>query len=320
MYNQIRSEKRNVSSAKMECEEKIVTMYCNRFDFNRFDFYFGSYLAGLWEGDGHVSLKDKRVVHPKPTFHITFHKKDLPLAKKLLAWIAVRVASANVGSVYEHKYNNSCVLNIYSVSGLIVVVCLIQRHLRTPKGQKINTIVEWLNAKHNAQIIKKDVTLQPVAQSAWFAGFVDADGCFSIDLRRTPRFKLSCNMQLNQRQICPVSGQSYRPCLDKLVYFLCARKLYLIKPNKGKSYFAIKASSAKSKNILRYYFTRWPLLSSKHHDYHVWCSVDNVIRNGHASTKVNIIENLKQAMNNKRLSFDWSHLEEYERRFVFTRS
>lgn len=42
---------------------------------------FGSYLVGLWEGDGHVAIKDKR--SPKPTWHITFNLCSAPLAEKL---------------------------------------------------------------------------------------------------------------------------------------------------------------------------------------------------------------------------------------------
>ena len=38
----------------------------------------GPYLAGLWEGDGHISFGDGY-----PDFAISFHIKDKPLAYKL---------------------------------------------------------------------------------------------------------------------------------------------------------------------------------------------------------------------------------------------
>lgn len=273
------------------------------------DQYLGPYLAGLFEGDGHVAIKDKSLKHPKPTFHITFHKKDLPLAQKLYDLIACRAGSGKVGSIFVHKYNNSCVLNIYSVPGLIAVVNLINGCLKTPKRFSITRIIDWLNAKHGACLVQKNVCVKPVGQNAWFAGFTDADGSFGIDLRRVPRFKLSCQWQLNQRQIDPATGFSYAPCLNKLVAFLGSRRLYLITPKKGNSYFAIKATSAKSKQILRDYYTRMPLQSSKRYDYFAWCTVDDMIYSSHASKKVDQIELLIMTMNTKRSSFDWSHLE-----------
>lgn len=277
---------------------------------NNFD--FGSYLAGLFEGDGHVAIKDKRLAHPKPTFHITFHKKDLPLAKKLYHLISMRCGAAAlknpVGSVFVHKYNNSCVLNIYSVRGLITVVKLINGHLKTPKASSIRVIINWLNTKHRANLVQKRLCAKPIGQSAWLAGFTDADGSFGIDLRQQPRLKLSCQWQLNQRCVCPFSGFSYHSCLNNLAHFLCTR-LYEIRPKSGNNYYAIKVTSAKSKQILRSYYTRWPLLSSKRRDYQAWCHVDNIIANDLIKSEIKQIEFLKRSMNNKRSFFDWSHLE-----------
>lgn len=37
----------------------------------------GHYLAGLWEGDGNINIKDKN--YPKPTIHISISSKSLVL-------------------------------------------------------------------------------------------------------------------------------------------------------------------------------------------------------------------------------------------------
>jgi hypothetical protein len=42
---------------------------------------FGHYLAGLFEGDGHIIIPNTGA---KPSFHITFSIKNLILAQKLL--------------------------------------------------------------------------------------------------------------------------------------------------------------------------------------------------------------------------------------------
>lgn len=60
----------------------------------------GSYLAGLWEGDGSTAIKNKN--YAKPSFHITFHMQQLPYAKKLLQVIARQCkASSCVGIPFK---------------------------------------------------------------------------------------------------------------------------------------------------------------------------------------------------------------------------
>ena len=46
----------------------------------------GAYLAGLYEGDGHISIFNKDSKH-NPRFNITFNLKDKPLADRLLLLI-----------------------------------------------------------------------------------------------------------------------------------------------------------------------------------------------------------------------------------------
>lgn len=58
---------------------------------------FASYLAGLWEGDGQITLA-KRSSRGKcintPALHITFKKSNRPLVKKIISywggWIRVK--------------------------------------------------------------------------------------------------------------------------------------------------------------------------------------------------------------------------------------
>lgn len=43
----------------------------------------GSYLAGLFEGDGHISISKPDAKYKNLSLSITFHLKDLPLAERL---------------------------------------------------------------------------------------------------------------------------------------------------------------------------------------------------------------------------------------------
>jgi hypothetical protein len=53
-----------------------MTIYNNLAIYKNEDL-LGSYLAGLWEGDGHALVPK---TNARPSLHITFNIKDLPLA------------------------------------------------------------------------------------------------------------------------------------------------------------------------------------------------------------------------------------------------
>ena len=128
----------------------------------------GSYLAGLWEGDGHITIKKKI----KPSFHINFNIKDAAVAKKLLNYITHK-CTAMAGSIRYQTEKNICVLNIWSVEGLKFIVSLINGKLRTPKVYQINIIIDWLNNNHNAGIVKTMRNWENITKDAWLAGFID---------------------------------------------------------------------------------------------------------------------------------------------------
>ena len=74
---------------------------------------FNSYLAGLFEGDGHIWLPNinwKKKKH-NPRFCITFALKNEPLAKKILEII-------EYGHIRYKQKENACVLIVSPVKGL----------------------------------------------------------------------------------------------------------------------------------------------------------------------------------------------------------
>lgn len=70
----------------------------------------------------------------------------------------------------------------------------------------------------------------------------------------------------------------------------------------------IKATSRKSKQILRRYFDTYPLLTSKYLDYKDWCAVDDLLENKNHRKHLNQIQALKGSMNNCRQRLTWYHL------------
>jgi LAGLIDADG endonuclease len=290
----------------MPCMKSMVSTKQKAHVYND-DRLFGHYLAGLWEGDGNINIKDK--FSPKPSVHITMHKQQAFYVKKLLCILRRRCNNDPVGSVHIRRNNNSCVLNIFTPRGLKCMVDLIHDKLRTPKAYHLNLVVDWLNAHYKA-------SLSPVSQYArldmntpWFAGFADADACFGIDLRLKPRLKVSCQFQINQRMQDPRSSLSYGPIFNSIAHVLGVKCHTLIEKSSGRYYYVVKASSLKSKQILRSYFDTYPLLTSKFLDYRAWCDVDDLLIKKNHIEHVTQILKLKQSMNQSRTKFTWSHLQ-----------
>lgn len=270
----------------------------------------GSYLAGLWEGDGNVNIRTGR----KPTIHITFHKKEGPLVQKLLTIITNKCNKAKVGSIHYQQKRLACYLNIYSIEGLEYVVYLINGKLRTPKAYQIDIIIDWLNEKYKKNIKKLLISRVPLSEDAWLAGFIDADGSFAI--RQTLKSKIikkqtECQFILVQRTVYPKTKECYIEILSLIASFLCV-KLKILKPRNPNAcdQYKIKASSIKSKAILRRYLDKHLLLTSKLLNYRAWCAADDLMIQKQHYTEQGItkITKIKSSMNNSRVYYNWDHL------------
>lgn len=121
-----------------------------------------SYLAGLFEGDGHIWLqKDvgKMAKKHNPRFCITFGLKNEPLAKKLLSII-------EFGHIRYKPQDNAVVLTISPVKGLTRIVKLINGELRTPKIDQLYNLIDWLNKHHNTNIPKLPLRGTPLGSDS----------------------------------------------------------------------------------------------------------------------------------------------------------
>ena len=97
---------------------------------------FKEYLAGLFEGDGHIWIKkENQKKKHNPRFCITFSFKNEPLAKKLLELIGS-------GFIRYKTQDNACVLIVSPVIGLKKLVHLINGELRTPKIHQLHKLID----------------------------------------------------------------------------------------------------------------------------------------------------------------------------------
>lgn len=269
--------------------------------------YLNSYLAGLFEGDGHIWLsKNNSKKKHNPRFHITFHIKDLPLANKILEIIGY-------GFIRFKPKNNACVLTISSVKGLKLIIHLINGNLRTPKVNQVYLLIDWINKHCNNNISKLPLSSRLLSEDAWLSGFIDADGSFG--LRNTKPTKvikrvINCSFRLEQRMFDPISGESYETILNLIAKFLVTNLKLRKQSDTDRIYYLIHAQSKNSITILTNYFNNFPLFSSKYLDYQDWEKAFNLISNQlqYTDEGLKTIENIKNNMNTKRTYLNWDHL------------
>ena len=135
----------------------------------------GPYLAGLFEGDGHVSLS--KIINSKgkisyPYLAITFVNKDLPLINKLLELCGGRL---------RHKTKENAIVWIVNThKELISLINLMNGYLRTPKINKFNELIVWLNERYHYNIPIHYVDSSSLNSNGWLSCFIEADGAFKV--------------------------------------------------------------------------------------------------------------------------------------------
>lgn len=275
---------------------------------NKNKIWFNCYLAGLFEGDGDIWIcKDSMKKKHNPRFSITFNLKDEPLAKILLDIIGY-------GFIRYKPKDNACLLVVYSVKGLKKIIEFINGELRTPKIIQLYNLIDWINKNHGSDIIKLPLKKGDLDKDSWLAGFVDADGSFSIQHtkleNKAKKKKISCRLRIEQRMYEPLSKISYFDILTEITKFLNCNLKTRKQITTGNKYFNLSASSRKSLLIIIRYFKTFPLYSSKYLDYKNWEQATLLILENNHYTEQGIIriDFIKNNMNLKRTEFNWDHL------------
>ena len=278
--------------------------------------YLGSYLAGLWEGDGHISISKPDSKVQNLSLSITFHLKDLPLAQRLkdiigFGWIRIK------------EKENACVLTFHTFEGLIRIVNLMNSYLRTPKLKKFNELIDKINQKKGLSINKYPIQSRDLSQDGWLAGFIDADGSFGIintkketdeQGKTTKKRKVACRLRIEQRMFDPITKDSYEPILKEIATFFGVN--LLVVKREINSYFNVSTKSRESINIILNYLNTYPLFSSKYLDFKDWETVANLIlsQTHYKEENSDLIDELKNGMNNNRKDFNWTHLDKLGKR------
>jgi hypothetical protein len=134
----------------------------------------------------------------------------------------------------------------------------------------------------------------------------DADGNFHISLegvyglnKLRVRGRVKCTFSIRQRIIDMPTGLSCVPFMTEIA------DLFQCKINKGSSNIMVFFAGANSKHYLtKLYYDKYPLMTSKRHDYLCFLQGLNYLGKRLNEKEVIEIQNLKNSMNNKRTSYN----------------
>ena len=136
---------------------------------------FASYLAGLWEGDGHIicpKYNDQNVLINTPSFHITFGKRNAPLCNLLCSHYG--------GWIRDKVKESSLVWSITKLDELGSITGVLNGFLITPKIQEFSLLITYFNEKSPVKEPLKRLDNSPLDSNYWLSGLIDTDGGFKI--------------------------------------------------------------------------------------------------------------------------------------------
>ena len=288
-----------------------------------FNSYFSSYLAGLIEGDGSITVpsSNKRAFNGAKSLHpiikIVFTTHDLPLAQRLKEIIGH-------GNIYKGD-GNYFLYQIQKIEGLILVTSFLNGKMRTPKIEALHRLIQWLNLyyKTTFQLLPLDTTTLLSEQNGWFAGLTDADGYFQVSLTKNvnnliSNFKLYYRLELTKTyNSAPERGRNYFSIMSQIAKELkieLRERERTTNFGKASTYFITTSNLEANKKILNY-FNKSPLYSSKFLDFKDWETLLNLKLEQKekkikslTKSELEFAQQLKEKMNSKRKEFKWDHL------------
>lgn len=285
--------------------------FLNNLNYNRQEYSnFGYYLTGLIEGDGSIITpkqeRDSKNRLCYPSVQLSFNLKDLPLA-------LVIQKELKFGSLSRLKGVNAYQLTINNYEGLLFIVFLLNGKMKTPKIFDFWLLIDWLNCKFpNLNLQKFSINNEPIINNAWFSGFIDADGSFSI--RSTNNIKTK---KIECRFIIVQSRKDHNNN-DKIEFLEVIAKFLLTtvkatRNNKPKSEYSIRTVNLNGNLNLKYYLEKYPLFSSTFLNYKDWLKILFLFEKGRVkfSSHLDYVNKIKLNFNDRRKTFNWDFLQNF---------
>jgi LAGLIDADG endonuclease len=279
------------------------TLHENNFNFNLFrkaylhykgkEFIYSdewlTWFIGFVEGDGAI-LESKGRLY----FVVTQKEsKILDEIKNVLEFGAVKYF--NKFSRYIVSNNPDCFLLYLLFNGNLV---LNSRIIQLNKWYKILLELKKLHISKNFDLDKiPNIIVNPVKprlKDSWLSGFTDAEGCFSVTIRKKDNKSLcSCRFILDQKD-----AKEFLLYLQKLFNF---GSVNLRNKTNNVYRLTIHMNNPLRKNfsLLIEYFHDFPLKTTKYLNFQLWCKVIDLIKLKKHNSKegLKLIKKLRTEMN-----------------------
>lgn len=212
---------------------------------------FGSYLAGLWEGDGHIyipkpinvpiSIKESKEKYLNSNSGDSMVKLEdtIKSNKEKTPYLAITLPIKEepliihlqilLGGNIRYKYKeNALIWTIISRDKIINIVKLMNGYLRTPKIYEFNLLINRLNTKYNLSIQKHSPDNSNLSENGWFSGFFDANGGFKIryteklldnNFKVIRKGRIEVRIVIEQRQFHPKTKMPFQPVMESITSF-----------------------------------------------------------------------------------------------------
>lgn len=155
-------------------------------------------------------------------------------------------------------------------------------------------------------IIKQSKTIS-LSESAWLAGFIDADGGFKIRCFRKKKTIRGVFYKKSLGLSFALEPKASLGVMKKIADFFEVRLTESI--HSLTKYWLVEINSFSKLKILRAYLENYPLLSSKYNDFKDWCTIFDILLSSLTfETKQVRVLQIKERFNRNRTVFDWSHL------------
>ena len=314
----------------------------------------GPYLAGYIESDGAIMTPsvseaplfplngnwpltdEKKRVGAKntPTIKMTFHIKDLPLAKKLIEVL-------DTGSIQPCVTTSKAVdLIVRSSNGVLKIIHLTNGFYRTPKIAAFNELIHWVNVNPSyggsserlrfLTTFKGDrpqslIDVSALSDNAWLTGFCEGDASFQIrnstTTIKTKQYLIAaCMLELVQTRVNVDTWMGYKPIMTAISTFFAATlgitQVWKFDRSGKQKAWRARNLSRKGAFVIQSYLTRFPLKGSKHLDFLAWSEALDLLASHQHHLKYGPEGRekwlaLKNTMNNQRVVFTWDHLDPF---------
>ena len=279
--------------------QDLKLLNCRSFDFTLFNseyerimnqkapsYLFLTWLIGFIEGDGSLIIAKRGDL----SFVITQDTRDIQVLNMIKK-------NLNLGKVIKQGKTTSRYI-IQDKKGFYLIAILLNKNLVTySKIMSLNFFILALNKYNQKGIIKYPIinfnllsfnannlnldfrnknkelffnyAVKPTLQDAWFSGFTDSEGCFSVSIS-------SINKRFN---ICFDIAQNHIENKYILDHFSLLFKVGKVYQHSNKKAYYYRVSGLNNLTKLFPYFDEYPLLSKKLKSYILWKDIHNKIIN-----------------------------------------